>query len=66
MDSVVFFFFSLLDVKGLREKIEFAPGFCCRGPGRSPQKWTLENTMLSAVSQRRIYTVYHLYGESKK
>ena len=27
---------ALLDVEGLREKIEFAPGFCCRGPGGSP------------------------------
>ena len=24
---------ALPDVEGLREKIEFAPGFCCRGPG---------------------------------
>ena len=24
---------ALLNVEGLREKIEFAPGFCCRGPG---------------------------------
>ena len=24
---------ALLDVEGLRGKIEFAPGFCCRGPG---------------------------------
>ena len=26
---------ALPDVEGLREKIEFAPGFCCRGPGVS-------------------------------
>ena len=26
----------MLDVEGLREKIEFDPGFCCRGPGRVP------------------------------
>ena len=26
---------ALLDVEGLREKIEFSPGFCCRGPGGS-------------------------------
>ena len=24
---------ALPDVEGLREKIEFAPGVCCRGPG---------------------------------
>ena len=24
---------TLPDVEGLREKIEVAPGFCCRGPG---------------------------------
>ena len=27
---------ALPDVEGLREKIEFAPGFCCRGPGGVP------------------------------
>ena len=27
---------ALPDVEGLREKIEFDPGFCCRGPGGGP------------------------------
>ena len=27
---------ALSDVEGLREKIEFASGFCCRGPGGGP------------------------------
>ena len=27
---------TLPDVEGLREKIEFTPGFCCRGLGGGP------------------------------